>query len=244
MISCQCEASHDPIHVFDISGNHKLIDKYTEKDLLAAGITSYKFLDIECLATDRQYISWESVPDNSVDAIYMMNCPIYNQLRDSVARIPPLALIIWKNLMNDAWRILRPGGMIIIPPIIGGPYPKRNKNGKVILGPNRAYVQIKVDDEAEYQRENAAKILVRLSKEHNINVPDWLLSTAKTDDLPFRVTILDDKDKEQSRILPTKHIVFTKAFNGGSKRISKTKQNQNKTRKNDRRGRKTKRSRR
>ena len=78
------------------------------------------FLDIDsaCPNDTNQYKDWSRVPDASKDFIYTINCSLYAILSyyHKVKKIlvgEGKGLLI--NLINDGWRILRPGGIIIIP---------------------------------------------------------------------------------------------------------------------------------
>lgn len=244
LISCHCEEAQDPIYIFDASGAFRPISTLTKDELREVNIASYRFLDIECAASDRQYTSWTSVPTNSKDIIYMMNCPLYNQLRDTVPSITQSARAIWTDIMTDAWRILRPGGKILIPPLLGGPYVKRNAAGKVMKDKNAPFIRFYVDDDAEYQKDNAVKILEKLKNDYNVEVPDWRLSTALTSSLPFRIAVVSSGNNMNHEIssakrMPEKHIIFMKPT-----LAVVSKKQRRKTRKNDRRTHKTRRSRR
>ena len=245
LISCQCEATHDPIYIFDASGDFRPLASLTADELSDVNINSFSFIDIECDQSNRQYTSWASVPDASRDAIYLMNCPVYNELRDPHHRITTMSRTIWSNLMNDAWRVLRPGGKIIIPPLMGAPYPKRNASGKIMKGQNGRFMQIAVEDDAEYQKDNAIKTLAILKNDYNISIPKWDIATALTSAIPFRIAIVFSghnaaQELENAKNIPEKHIIFTKPANavGGKRRFSRL------TQKNDRHRSKTRRTRR
>jgi len=173
---------------------------YKERDTKIEPISEdVDYLDIDpgCPAGDHQYKSWSDVPENSKDYIYTLNCPLYYVIRNyrlykEKIRGENLAMIT--NLVNDGWRILRPGGMIIIP--IDSEVPKfRDKS---ITGP----------EAIKHQLDN----LQEAARDFSTNA--WVVESKTINDIPFTIFIKDRSD--------TYFLVLKKPTVGGRKRARKT----------------------
>ena len=117
LIGCHCKKQKLRIDKYPDHGHvlHKRIfHKYGIKDI--------KYMNIEgCVEERDQYVNWESIPSQSVDRIWLMNCPIYcpkmrfERILDGRLKFRGEEMRLFGELFTEGWRILRPGGKIVIP---------------------------------------------------------------------------------------------------------------------------------
>ena len=170
LISCHCKNSFKTKK--DPTGNQHSPLLYKEKNKPVIPISKdveYIDIDPECPSDTNQYKSWDAIPENSKNYIYTINCSLYLLLLDFKKALPE-ELIFIKNLLNDGWNILRPGGMIIIP-----------ISNEITLYPS---IETKIDDDAlEHQLENL-KIAI---DDDTITKNPWQAKIQSSDKLPFTI---------------------------------------------------------
>ena len=121
LIGCHCKQQKLMIQRYPERGNilHKRIfQKY--------GIGSVQYVNIEGCAEGRdQFVNWTSIPSQSIDRIWLMNCPIYcpkirfQRMLEGKLKYTAEENRLFGELFTEGWRILRPGGKIMIPGIHG-----------------------------------------------------------------------------------------------------------------------------
>ena len=68
-----------------------------------------------------QYVDWKAIPSNSIDRIWLQNCPLYSpkirflRILDGKSQHTKEEQQLFQDLFTEGWRILRKGGKIIIP---------------------------------------------------------------------------------------------------------------------------------
>jgi hypothetical protein len=131
LITCHCktqreEFMHDPLYIMTMNSGQAIGAgaSGTNVPVNQAGFKSVQYLDIspDCPPQEGQYHSWSCVPNESFDYIYAENCPIYMLLL-----VPKSKWLngkgsdiqeskqIWKDILNEGYRILRQNGKLIIP---------------------------------------------------------------------------------------------------------------------------------
>jgi len=159
----------------------------------------YVDIDTLCPSDDHQYKEWSSVPENSKDYIYTVNCSLYGMLRDyhikkNLIRGETSALLI--SLLNDGWQILRPGGMIIIP--VDDSIPLMIPRFRVLEGL----------EAINHQLDN----LKQVTKDLTGN--PWLVEAKTSNELLFTLSTRDINDKN--------FLVLIKPVVGGKKRKTRS----------------------
>ena len=86
------------------------------------GIKDVKYMNIAgCEKGPNQYVDWTAIPSHSVDRIWLMNCPIYcpkirfERILEGRLKFTNEEKRLFGELFSEGWRILRPGGKIMIP---------------------------------------------------------------------------------------------------------------------------------
>ena len=99
LIACHCERLHRPLVTKIPSGQEIPID-------LDPNVRSIEYVDVSCPEK-----TWDMIQSTSKDIIWTMHCPLY-------------AGIYWSDhensgvlraILQNSWRILKPGGILIIP---------------------------------------------------------------------------------------------------------------------------------
>ena len=166
------------------------------------------YIDINprCPSDPRQYKDWSLVPENSKDYIYTINCTLYMLLNNYTIKRKKGSgeeATLLKNLIINGWKILRPGGSIIIPidkSITVYPSLIVKKNAEAIL----------------HQSDNLEAAISDLSQN------PWQVFARTSKELPFG--LLSDKEYKEGRGFSTNFLIITKPKEGGSK---KTRKNRN-----------------
>jgi SAM-dependent methyltransferase len=117
LVACHCHKQKLKITQFPNEGNilnKRVFAKY--------GIQSLKYMEINgCEEGFKQYIDWKAIPNERFDRIWLMNCPVYmhksrfQRIIEGTSTITGEHANILNDLFNEGWRILKPGGKIVIP---------------------------------------------------------------------------------------------------------------------------------
>ena len=120
LIGCHCKQQKLMVQRYPERGNilHKRIfQKY--------GLNSVRYVNIEGCAEGRdQFVEWTSIPSQSIDRIWLMNCPIYcpkirfQRILEGKLKFTMEEKRLFGELFTEGWRILRPGGKIMIPGVL------------------------------------------------------------------------------------------------------------------------------
>jgi hypothetical protein len=86
------------------------------------GIRSLAYMEIQnCTKGRMQYVDWKSIPSNSIDRIWLQNCPLYSpkirflRILDGKGKLTKEEQQLLQDLFTEGWRLLRKGGTIVIP---------------------------------------------------------------------------------------------------------------------------------
>lgn len=128
LLTCHCA---EPITVKDNKGKDKIhhpevwfVDLITNtmikdinKNYKQIGIKTLKYIDPDpkCHNHKLQYKSWDKIPSNSKDLVWIICCPLYHTLYHDLVtyhKLQQLDSFYWMVLFS---RVLRPGGSIVIP---------------------------------------------------------------------------------------------------------------------------------
>ena len=117
LIGCHCKKQK--LHIWHYPDEENVIHRRIYHKY---GIKNIKYVDIEgCEESATQYTNWTSIPSNSIDRIWLMNCPIYcpkirfERILEGRLHFTKEEIRLFGDLFNEGWRILRPGGKIMIP---------------------------------------------------------------------------------------------------------------------------------
>ena len=180
-MACHCkqpsENHHEPMYYSRVrisNGVPTLPEKRPVGDVFHV-----EYIDIDaCKEEPGQYIRWTDVPHTSKDYIFPYNCSIYTVIMNAEeweatnhwGRMGSESRVLMKNLLEDGWNILKPGGSIVIP---------IDKNVSVMKKTQGRFDYVQIDDGIGFQLKNL-NVAVR-----HVSDNPWFVNSHTVDELPF-----------------------------------------------------------
>lgn len=116
LIACHCSGGdyHSPLYFQTNTGEKKNIEEIFESKNVF-----YLDSDPKCKGFERQYSSWEELPENTFSLLYLQHCPIYPSITtykaSSSYKGNPFQYELWKDILTYGVRSLFREGAVIIP---------------------------------------------------------------------------------------------------------------------------------
>lgn len=115
LVACHCKERDEQIYYkkvyVDEIGDVTLYDKRKIEDKF-----NVEYIDIFCEKEEAQWNKWDEIPLNSKDVILVYGCSIYGALLKGPSRgIGSEETGVIRNLFQDGWNLLKPGGTILVP---------------------------------------------------------------------------------------------------------------------------------
>ena len=109
---CHCKELHDNIVINDTPVTNDILHQNNIKSIRYIDTSESILADSPiCKQTTEQYTNWANVPNLSFDSIWTVHCPIYGE---TTSVKDELQNSIWKNILIDGYRILKPNGTMFI----------------------------------------------------------------------------------------------------------------------------------